>query len=199
MDYRQIKAIEKANKKRLLELNPYLDEKSGIYVFTREDENGIRHAYVGQAKHLLTRLAQHLSGYQHIDLSIKKHGLYSVNNPNGWKVGALHFDECKLDEMEQHYIKAYATKGYQLKNKTAGGQGKGKTQIADYKPPKTYREGIQQGKKMLVRELNHIIDKHLTIELKVSKKGNKTSQKAFEKFNELLNEDNYKSEVSEDV
>lgn len=37
----------------------------------RTDENGFRYAYIGQAVHILTRLAQHLVGYQHIDLSLK--------------------------------------------------------------------------------------------------------------------------------
>lgn len=84
MNFRQIKAIEKANKERILKVCPSVPESSGIYILTRE-EAGFRYAYVGQAKHLLTRLAQHLSGYQHIDLSIKKHGLWSENNPSGWK------------------------------------------------------------------------------------------------------------------
>lgn len=188
MNYKQ---IESKNKSRLLEVNPNLDERSGIYVLTREDENGIKYAYIGQAKHLLTRLAQHLSGYQHIDLSIKKYGLYTDMNIHGWKVGTLHFCEAELDDMEKKYILMYAENGYQLRNKTAGGQGKGKTKIDEYRPTKGYREGLQQGKKMLARELRHIIDKHLTVELKAEKKANKTSQKALEKFMELLNEDNY--------
>ena len=186
------KEIEQANKKRLLELNQNLDEKSGIYVFTREDENGIKYAYVGQAKHLLTRLAQHLNGYQHIDLSIRKYGLYSDSNIYGWKVGTLHFSEENLDEMEQKYILMYAEYGYQLRNKTAGGQGKGKVQIDEYRPNKTYRDGLQQGKLALARDLKHIMEKHLTVELKAEKRANKTSQKAFEKFMELLNEENYR-------
>ena len=191
MDFRQIKAIEQSNKRRLLELNQNLDEKSGIYVFTREDENGFKYAYIGQAKHLLTRLAQHLNGYQHIDISIRKYGLYSETNIYGWKVGTLHFCESDLDEMERKYIKMYADAGYQLRNKTAGGQDSGKSQIGEYKPNKGYRDGVQQGKKALSRDLKHIMDKHLTIELKAEKKANKTSQKMLEKFMELLNEENY--------
>ena len=81
---RKAKAIEAKNKKRLLAIDPYLDEGSGIYFLVRKDENGIKYAYIGQAKHLLTRLAQHLSGYQHIDLSLKKHGLYSSENIYGY-------------------------------------------------------------------------------------------------------------------
>ena len=71
-NFRQAKAIESKNKKRLLAINPKLNEQSGIYFLTRVDEDGFKYAYVGQAKHILTRLAQHLVGYQHIDLSLKK-------------------------------------------------------------------------------------------------------------------------------
>ena len=176
----------------MLAVNKSLDEQSGIYFLLRKDENGFRYAYIGQAKHILTRLAQHLSNYQHIDLSLKKHGLYDAEkNPYGWQVYALHFPLEELDETEQYYIKKYADAGWQLRNKTSGSQGVGKAQIDDFKPHKTYREGIQQGRKALARDLKHIVDKHLTIELKAEKKANKTSQKAFEKFMELLNEENY--------
>lgn len=185
------KAIEQKNKKRLLAVNPKLDEKSGIYFLTRVDENDIKYAYIGQAKHILTRLAQHLTSYQHIDLSLKKHGLYSADNPYGWKIGFMHFPLSELDEKEQHYIKKYAQSGYQLRNKTAGGQGEGKQQIDEYRPQKGYRDGILQGKKTLARELSAIISKHLTVRLKDEKQGNKVSQKQLEKFNELLKEENY--------
>lgn len=185
------KAIEQANKKRLLAVNPKLDEKSGIYFLTRVDENDIKYAYIGQAKHILTRLAQHLVNFQHIDLSLKKHGLYSADNPYGWKIGFMQFTLSELDEKEQHYIKVYAHNGYQLRNKTAGGQGEGKQQIDEYRPQKGYRDGILQGKKTLARELSAIISKHLTVRLKPEKQGNKVSQKQLEKFNELLNEENY--------
>lgn len=183
---RKAKAIEAKNKKRLLAIDPYLDEGSGIYFLVRKDENGIKYAYIGQAKHLLTRLAQHLSGYQHIDLSLKKHGLYSSKNIYGWKIGFLHFQISELDFMEKKFIQMYSNNGYQLRNKTAGGQGEGKTQIDDYRPAKGYRDGIAQGRKNLAKELTNIIDKHLCISLKEEKKNNKVSIKAFEKFNDLL-------------
>lgn len=183
---RKAKAIEAKNKKRLLAIDPYLDEGSGIYFLVRKDENGIKYAYIGQAKHLLTRLAQHLSGYQHIDLSLKKHGLYSSENVYGWKIGFLHFQISELDFMEKKFIQMYSNNGYQLRNKTAGGQGEGKTQIDDYRPAKGYRDGIAQGRKNLAKELTNIIDKHLCISLKEEKKNNKVSIKAFEKFNDLL-------------
>lgn len=190
-NYRQVKAIEYENKKKLLQVNPKLDEKSGIYFLTREDEDGIKYAYIGQAKHIITRLAQHLVGYQHIDLSLRKHGLYSGINMNGWKVGFLHYPEDMLDEMEQKYILQYAQSGYQLRNKTSGSQGEGKRQIDEYRPQKGYYDGLQQGKRALVKELNNIIEKHLSISLKEEKKNNKVSIKAFDKFKELLNEENY--------
>ena len=183
---RQAKAIEQNNKKRLLEVNPKLDEESGIYFLTRIDENGFKYAYIGQAVHILTRLAQHLVGYQHIDLSLKKQKLYSKSNPCGWKIGFLHFPKSELDKQEQHYIKAYADYGYQLRNKTSGSQGEGKAQIDDYKPSKGYHDGIQQGKKVLARELSSIAKKHLIIRLKPEKEHNKVSQKQYEKFMDLL-------------
>ena len=185
-DIRKQKAIEQKNRKRLLEVNESLDDGSGIYFLTRTDENGLKYAYIGQAKHILARLAQHLVGYQHIDLSMKSHGLYSVDNIYGWKIGFLHFPLEKLDEKEQYYIKQYAVNGYQLRNKTGGGQGKGKEKIDEYRPTKGYYDGLKQGRKNLARELSGIIEKHLVISLKSEKQGNKVSQKQYEKFMDLL-------------
>lgn len=185
-NYRKAMAIEAKNKKRILEINPNVDDGSGIYFLTRMDEDGIRYAYIGQAKHLLTRLAQHLSGYQHIDLSLKNHGLYAPDNIHGWRIGFLHYPIDRLDEMEQKYIRQYAQSGYQLRNKTAGGQGEGKKQIDEYRPAKGYRDGIEQGKRMLARELLYIAEKHLKIDLREDKRGNKISQKQYEKFMALI-------------
>lgn len=185
---RQRYAIEQKNRKKLLQVNPNLDDNSGIYFLTRVDENGFKYAYVGQAVHILQRLAGHLVGYQHIDLSLKKHNLYSTENPYGWKIGFMHFPVSQLDEKEQYYIKMYADNGYQLRNKTSGSQGEGKTQIDEYRPQKGYRDGIKQGRKNLARELSSIADKHLTISVRADKQGNKVSEKQFEKFKELLSE-----------
>jgi hypothetical protein len=187
--YAQIKAIESRYKQELLKSNSMLDESSGIYFLTRTDEAGIKYAYVGQAKHILTRLAQHMMGHeQHIDLSLKKHGLVSVDNPYGWLITAKSFNESTLDEKERYYIKAMADAGYQLRNKTAGGQDSGKTQIDEYKPHKGYYDGIAQGRKAMARELKHIIDVHLTVELKPEKAHNVTSHKMRARFDELLRE-----------
>lgn len=184
------KAIEQKSKKRLLLVNPKLDDKSGIYFLTRVDENEIKFSYVGQARNIISRMCQHLVGYQHIDLSIKKHGLYSPDNPYGWNINFMHFPISELDEKERYYITLYAKIGYQSRNKDTGG-GAGKQELGERKPPKGYREGVQFGKKTLARELSSIISKHLTVRLKDEKKGNKVSEKQLEKFNRLLDENNY--------
>lgn len=192
MNYQNIaraKAIEQENKKRLLKLNPKLNDKSGIYFLLREDENGFKYAYVGQAVHILSRLASHLVGYeQHIDLSLRKHKLYSEDNPYGWRVEFLNFPESQLDEKEKYYIKLYADNGYQLRNVSIGGQGGNRDSgsIGERKAPKGYLQGIQQGRKNLARELSNIAEKHLKIELREDKANNKVSQKQFEKFMDLL-------------
>lgn len=196
MNYQNIaraKTIEQENKKRLLKVNPKLNDRSGIYFLLREDENGFKFAYVGQAKSVLQRLASHLVGYeQHIDLSLRKHKLYSEDNPYGWRVEFLNFPESQLDEKEKYYIKLYADKGYQLRNVSLGGQGENRASgsIGERKAPKGYMQGIQQGKKVLARELSSIAEKHLKIELRADKANNKVSQKQFEKFKELLQEGN---------
>ena len=188
-NYRQRYAIDKRNEQRLLKVNPKLTDESGIYVFVRQDENDFKYAYVGQAKHTLKRLVGHLSGYQqHIDRSLKKHGLYSTENPYGWNVQFATYPEDELDQWEQHWIKRFADMGFQLLNKTSGSQGQGKSQIAEYRPAKGYYDGLKQGRINLAKELKHIIDKHLIVTMKPEKENNKVSQKAFEKFNELLSE-----------
>lgn len=183
MDYRKIKAIEQSNKKKLLKAFPFLTEKSGIYIFIRS-ENDFRYAYIGQAKHILTRLAQHLSGYQHIDLSLKKHGFYSKENTTGWDIITIHYSVEELDQKEQEFIKAYANAGYQLRNKTAGGQGEGKFEIAETKPRKTYQEGVKQGYEKARKEVGKLFEKNLTYTIKG--KENKNKEKALNKFKAFL-------------
>ena len=56
-NYKQVKAIEASNKKRLLSVNPNLNENSGIYFLTRVDENGIKYAYIGQVSVTSTEVA----------------------------------------------------------------------------------------------------------------------------------------------
>lgn len=191
---KKVYAIKEKYRLQLLKLNPKLDNQPGIYFFIRRSEQNENEIYVGQSVGILDRCISHMQGYeQYIDKSIKAHKLYDAEkNPNGYKVEFLHFPKEELDEKEQYYIKLYSENGWILKNKTSGSQGKGKEKIAEYKPPKTYRQGIEAGKRSLARELSHIIDKHLIVSLKPEKSENKVSQRALEKFNGLLDERSYK-------
>lgn len=188
------KAIEKKNRELLLKVNPKLNDDSGIYFLTRKDANNVCFFYIGQARHIASRMCSHMVGYQHIDLSIKKRKWYSEDNPYGWKLNFINYPVSELDKWEQYWILEYTKKGYQCRyNKTAGGQGEGKEKINEFRPAKGYRDGIAQGRKSLARELSSIIDKHLVVSLKPDKANNKTSIKQFEKFKELLSEEAYES------
>lgn len=186
-NYRQVKAIEYKNRERLLAVNPGLNNMSGIYFLTREDQDGFKFAYIGQAKDILQRLCSHLVGYQHIDLSLKKHGLYSKDNPYGWRVNYKTFPVRQLDEKEQYYIKMYAQNGYQLRNKTSGSQGAGKRQIDEYKPNRGYRDGLKQGRRNASRDISHLFEKHLNYSTK-NDPPTRYQQMALDKFEMFLNE-----------
>jgi hypothetical protein len=188
VNYKKIYAIKKENENRILKVCPNCTNVSGIYFLLRE-EDGFKYAYIGQAKRLRERLASHLSGYQHIDLSIKKHGLWSEDNLTGYKIHFLQFSECELDEKEQYYIKKYANAGYQLRNETTGSQGKGKKALGDAKTPKNYYDGIAQGEKNARKMIAHLFDLHLDY---VPKKQPPTvnQQKAIQKFAAFLDWEN---------
>ena len=188
LDYRKIYAMKAEREKMIKKICPNIPYSSGIYVFYRIDEADIRRAYCGQAVNLCERCASHLAEYDHIALSLKKHGFYSEDNPYGWKLAFKTCDKSELDEREVATIKSFADKGYQMYNVTAGSQSAGKKVTGQYKQPKTYREGIQQGKRSLAKQLSSIAEKHLEIRLKEDKKNNKVSQKQLEKFKELLKE-----------
>ena len=184
MNYKQIYAIKKANEERILMVCPNCPNTSGIYFLLRE-ENGFKFGYIGQSKHLLSRLAQHLSGYQHIDLSIKKHGFYSTENPTGYKVHFLEFAENLLDEMEQKYIKQYANAGYQMRNATSGSQGVGKKGLDNARPSRTYYDGLKQGYANAQKEVSHLFNLHLDYNTK-KQPPTKFQEKALQKFKDFL-------------
>lgn len=179
--YEQVQKDLEKNKQRFLALNPQLSDESGIYIIYRM-ENDIKFAYVGQAKHILTRLAQHLDGFQHIDMSLKKRGLYNEKE-GGYMVSFTLCPLHELDEAERWWIRYIASKGYQLYNHTSGGQNNGKVGFDNQRPTKGYHDGLAQGRKSLAKELKHIVDTHLEISLK---KDTKISQKALQKFYDLL-------------
>lgn len=185
-NYKQIYAKKAEREGRIKKICPDVPYSSGIYVFYRTDEAGIRRAYCGQAVSLCERCASHLGEYDHIALSLKKHGFYSEENPYGWKLAFKTCPKSELDEKEVATIKSFADDGFQMYNVTAGSQSAGKLVTGQYKQPKTYSQGVQQGRKNLARELFSIAEKHLTIELRADKANNKVSQKQYEKFMDLL-------------
>ena len=187
-NYKQIYAIKAANEAMILKVCPNCPNTSGIYFLLRE-EDGFKYAYIGQAVKLRERLASHLSGYQHIDLSIKKHGLWSDENQTGYRVYFLEIPEKLLDEMEQKYIRQYANAGYQMRNATAGGQGKGKNGLDNAKPSKTYHEGLEQGYKNAQKEVAHHFNLHLDYTAK-KQPPTKLQQNAIEKFKKFLEVEN---------
>lgn len=182
-NYRQIYARKDKALNELRQICPEAAvHRSGIYFYTREDTDG-KHAYIGKAVDLANRLVSHMNGYkQHIDISLKSRGYYSDINPSGWKLYVLYYPRTDLDKYERYWIERYQKAGVHLYNIESGGSA-GKTDIAERKPPKTYRDGLLQGRKSLAKELRHIIDTHLEVK---PRKENKITQKALSKFWELL-------------
>jgi hypothetical protein len=184
VNYKQIYAIKRANEERILKVCPNCPNTSGIYFLLRE-ENGFKFGYVGQAKHILERLGSHLSGYQHIDLSLKKHGFWDEKNPTGYKIHFLQFPESELDEKEQYFIKRYANAGWQMRNSTAGGQGEGKHGLDNARPTRTYYDGLAQGYKNAQKEIAHLFDLHLDYTTK-KQPPTKLQEKALKKFENFI-------------
>ena len=198
MNYKKIYAMKAERERMISSVCPGITNNSGIYVFYRDDDTGLKMAYCGQALHLRERCASHLAEYDHIALSLKKRGFYSEENPFGWK---LIFKECaidKLDENERATITHFGNKGYQLYNVSSGGQGKGRTMIKDSAPAKGYRDGLIQGRKNASREIANLFEKHLNVSRK-SEKPNKLQEKALAKFNDFLNFHKAECEVGDDV
>lgn len=187
-NYKQLYAIKKRNEDTIRAQlnNPACDQASGIYCFYRTDEAGIKHAYIGQATSgIIKRMAEHLSGYQYIDLSLKKHGFYSAENPYGYRARILEYCAAvKCDEREQYTIKQWADAGYQLKNRTSGSQGKGKAAIAEQKPARGYYDGKKQGWEDARKFIAHLFEKNLIAT--VQGKTNKNKEKALEKFKDFI-------------
>ena len=181
-NYKQLYAIKNANKERILKCNTLVPERSGIYILTRY-ESGFKFAYVGQAKNILQRLTDHLSGYQHIDISLKKHGLFSNENKSGWRIDFELFNIEELDQKEQEFIIQYANKGYQMRNKTTGGQNSGKKDLGD-KLVKGYQNGLHNGYNKARKDIAKLFDKNLVAVINGS--TNKNKEKALEKFKNFI-------------
>lgn len=180
MNYRQIYARKAECERRIKEVCPDCPNTSGIYFILRE-EDGFRYGYIGKARHLLERLGQHLIGYQHIDLSIKKHGLWSEDNPIGYKIHFLQFPESELDEKERYFIQRYANAGWQLRNVESGGTT-GKTDIGERRQARGYFDGKEAGYLMARKEVAHWFKLHLNVSIK---KQTKNAEKAMERFKQF--------------
>ena len=190
-NWKQLKAIEQKNRERILAICPEMQDRSGIYMFYRADENGdIFARYIGKSEtSILERCASHLRPFAstptHIDASLKKHGLYSESNPTGWKVKVLEYclpQQC--NERERYYID-FATKiGIDLHNIESGGTT-GKTDINGRKPARGYRDGVKQGERNVIKQIKHLFDLHLKAVYKADKPS-KNAIKALDTFNSLL-------------
>lgn len=188
-NYRKIMAMKAEYKRQIQKLCPSATNNAGIYVYWRIDENNFKHAYVGQALHLLDRLISHMFGYKmYIDTSLRAHKLYDEEkNPYGYHIDIL--EECSeedLNERERYWIKYYADSGYQLKNKTLGGQDDKKAVLGEGKSTKGYREGLAQGRKNTQKEIKTLFDKYLTYSIKGS--PGKIKQRKYDEFTAFLNE-----------
>lgn len=175
-------------KAQVKEICPTAKDKSGIYIIKRE-ENGFRYAYVGQSLNVLTRLAQHLDGYtkpnaQHIDLSLRKRGLKTYTNPNGWEMGVLYCPTYELNAKEQYYVRLYANSGFQMLNKTSGSQNGDKFGINQNKDNRGYREGVADGEKRVIRRVKELFDKYLDYGIK--EPSNKVKERKIKEFEKLL-------------
>lgn len=178
-------AIERDNIKRILQLCPEMQDLSGIYMFYRADENGKVFArYIGKSEtSILKRCASHLQGVkQHLDKSIKAHGLYSENNPTGWQVMVVEYClpyEC--DIRERKHIQYCQKLFIDLHNVESGGTS-GKTDINERKPAKGYYDGLRRGRSSVLKELQTPL-KYLTIAPKNEKKR---TIRMYNKFLDLL-------------
>ena len=182
--YRQRKAILYPYEKAISEQCPKTPTGSGIYILTRK-EDGENKAYIGQSIHVLQRIAEHMVDYDsHIDRSLKIYGLKTILNPKGWKLESYVCDISKLDSEETSCVAEYIAKGYEVYNKTSGGQGEGKRKIAQYKEAKGYRKGVEYGYLKARKDIAKLFDKNLVAVINGS--TNKNKEKALEKFKEFI-------------
>lgn len=181
MNYRQRFAIRKQREQQIKELCLGIQDKSGIYIFYRIDENGFKFCYCGQAVRLIQRILDHFEEYDRIGLSLKKRKLFSDTNKFGWNI--YYYYTNNLDEEEQLTIKKFADAGYQLYNKTGGGQ-KSKSNLVEGKSPKGYYDGIKQGCKNTKKEVKTYFDKYLDYTIKG--KPTKIKERKLKEFKEFL-------------
>jgi len=157
-----------------------INETPGIYILTRvnpptKDGTQRKYAYIGQAKSLVDRVAQHLLSFaQRIDISLKTRGLWYKNNPYGWKIDVYYCNENELDQKEREFIAAAQEQGYELYNITSGGQDEGKEDINERAKGKGYHDGLKQGYQNCLKDIKEYFDKYLVY-------GTKTDPSCYKK------------------
>ena len=115
-----------------------------------------------------------------------------------WKCEkVIYCPESELNELEQAWISKMHHLGFQLLNKTTGSQGQGKQALGEQKPAKGYYDGIKQGRKKVIDEINNRLTKgdiRLVIDC-----PNKRKEQHLAKLMEILGEnDNEDTEYSGD-
>ena len=195
MELKQRFAILNDKKKLIKTLYPEVTNECGIYCFYRTNEDSVVCCYIGQAKNLLNRIAQHLMGRkQHIDKSLYVHKLYAFDNKNGWKLTIL--QKCDIDELdylEQHYIKFYSDiDNVKVYNVTGGGQFDKKSDIGERQQTKlkSYKNGKNLGYDKARDYVKVMFDKYL--DFAVKGKTNKTKERKLSEFKEWLEVQNEK-------
>ena len=120
---------------------------------------------------------------------MKKHGIGSAfTRENKWKCEkVIYCPETELNRTEQEWIRKCHELGYQLYNHTTGSQGQGKQALGEQKPAKGYYDGIKQGRKKAIDEINYRLNKG-DIRLVIDK-PNKTKEKHLAKLIEILGVD----------
>ncbi len=190
MELKQKFAILNEKKKTIRAMCPMIVSKSsGIYLFYRLTKEKQWCYYVGQAKDLLQRTAQHLMGKkQHIDKSIQKHGLCVGFNAFGWRLKVLKFcKEAELDYWEQYYIKKYSSyPNSQMYNVAGGGQIDKAEDIGERFEVKlkSYRNGKAIAHDKARQYVKTMFDKYLDYVIKG--KPNKIKERKLKEFEEFL-------------
>lgn len=170
----------------LKKIAPDLEDKPAIYTWYRYPE--IK-AYIGQAKskRLKERSIEHIIAFDHLGNSIRTHGLYSKNNPFGWRLKVEYCNEEDLNRLEREKIAKAQELGLSLYNITSGGQDKGKEDINQRASGKGYRDGLQQGYSNCLKEIKELYDNYLDFVIKPTcvKKNGEFTEVAKRKLNEL--------------
>lgn len=188
MELKQRFAILNDKKKIIKSICPDITNESGIYLFYRKNEDNETCFYVGQAKDLLTRTAQHLMGRtQHIDKSLYVHKLYGEGIPYGWKLKVIY--KCGigyLDFYEQQFIQHYLKQGYKCYNVAGGGQFDKKSDVGErYEVKlKTYKNGKKIAYEKAREYVKEMFDKYLDFTIKG--KSGKVKERKFEEFKKWL-------------